>query len=91
MNAEGMGWISWIVLGALAGWVGSKIMPGKDPSGCIVTPLIGIVGALIGGFIATKLGFGGALAFDWRSLITATLGAVIVLFIWQLIKGKSAA
>jgi uncharacterized membrane protein YeaQ/YmgE (transglycosylase-associated protein family) len=83
-----MNWISWVILGALVGWAGRRILPGKDPGGCFVTPLIGIAGALLGGFLATKLGFGGVLGFDWRSLITAVLGSVIVLFIWRLIKGK---
>ncbi len=84
---EGMGLISWVVLGALAGFIGRRIMPGKDPGGCFVTPLIGIVGALVGGLVATWLGFGGISGFDWRSLIIAILGALVVLFIWRKIKG----
>ncbi len=88
---EGMGLISWVVLGALVGFIGRRIMPGKDPGGCLVTPLIGIIGALIGGFLATRLGFGGIDGFDIRSLIIAILGSLIVLFFWRLIKGKPTA
>lgn len=84
---EGMGLISWVVFGALAGWLARMIMPGKDPGGCFVTPLIGIVGAVIGGFLATLLGFGGVTRFDPRSFIVAVLGALIVLFLYRKIKG----
>jgi len=83
---QAMGLISWVVFGALAGWLSRMIMPGKDPGGCIVTPLIGIVGAVVGGWIATLLGFGGISGFDFRSLIIAILGALIVLFIYHKIK-----
>ncbi|MEP7009482.1 MAG: GlsB/YeaQ/YmgE family stress response membrane protein [Acidobacteriota bacterium] len=81
-----MGLISWVVFGALAGWLSRMIMPGKDPGGCVVTPLIGIVGAVIGGWIATLLGFGGISGFDFRSFIIAVLGALIVLFIYHRFK-----
>jgi uncharacterized membrane protein YeaQ/YmgE (transglycosylase-associated protein family) len=83
---QAMGLISWVVFGALAGWLSRMIMPGKDPGGCIVTPLIGIVGAVVGGWIATLLGFGGISGFDFRSFIIAVLGALIVLFIYHKIK-----
>ena len=83
----GMGLISWVVFGALAGWLARLIMPGKDPGGCFVTPLIGIVGGVVGGWVATLAGFGGISGFDWRSLIIAVLGALIVLFIYHKVKG----
>ncbi len=83
----GMGLISWVIFGALAGWLARVIMPGKDPGGCFVTPLIGIVGAVVGGWIATLLGFGGLSGFDWRSLLIAIVGALIVLFIYHKVKG----
>ncbi|HXU30359.1 MAG TPA: GlsB/YeaQ/YmgE family stress response membrane protein [Thermoanaerobaculia bacterium] len=83
-----MGLISWVVFGALAGWLSRMIMPGKDPGGCVVTPLIGIVGAVLGGWIATLLGFGGISGFDFRSFIIAVLGALIVLFIYHKVKGR---
>ncbi len=83
---QAMGLISWVVFGALAGWLSRMIMPGKDPGGCVVTPLIGIVGAVVGGWIATLLGFGGISGFDIRSFVIAVLGALIVLFIYHRFK-----
>lgn len=78
----------WIGLGLLAGAVAKFLMPGKDPGGCIITILLGIAGALLGGFLATYLGFGGAVAgFDPRSLITAILGSMLLLLAWRLMRG----
>jgi uncharacterized membrane protein YeaQ/YmgE (transglycosylase-associated protein family) len=81
-----MGLISWIVMGALAGLLGKFLTPGKDPGGCIITPLIGIVGAVVGGFIATSLGFGGLSGFDLRSLAIATVGAILFLLVLRLLR-----
>ena len=85
---EAMGLISWIVFGLIAGIIAKFIMPGKDPGGCIITIVIGVVGALLGGFIATYLGFGGISGFDWRSLLIAVIGALLLLAIWRLISGR---
>ncbi len=85
---EAMGLISWIVFGLIAGLIAKLIMPGKDPGGCIITVIIGVVGALLGGFIATALGFGGISGFDWRSLFIAILGSLVLLFIWRAIAGR---
>jgi uncharacterized membrane protein YeaQ/YmgE (transglycosylase-associated protein family) len=85
---EGMGLISWIVFGLIAGAIAKFIMPGKDPGGCIVTMIIGVVGALLGGFVATALGFGGISGFDWRSMIIAIIGALLLLLIWRMISGR---
>lgn len=85
---EGMGLIAWIVLGLIAGLIAKAIMPGKDPSGCIITIIIGIVGALLGGFLSTFFGFGGLSGgLDWRNLIIATIGAIVLLAIWRMIRG----
>ena len=83
-----MGLISWVVFGLLAGVLAKWIMPGKDPGGCVVTSILGIIGAVLGGWVASLLGFGGISGFDWRSLIVAILGALLVLFLWRTIKGK---
>jgi len=74
-----VGLVYWILMGLVAGAVAKLITPGRDPGGCIITILIGIAGALVGGFLATLLGFGGLSGFDLRSLIIAILGAVILL------------
>jgi uncharacterized membrane protein YeaQ/YmgE (transglycosylase-associated protein family) len=85
---EGMGLVSWIVLGLIAGLIAKWVMPGKDPGGCVVTVIIGVIGAVIGGYLATLLGFGGISGFDWRSLFIAILGSLVLLFVWRLISGK---
>lgn len=85
---EGAGLIAWIVLGLIAGLIAKAIMPGKDPGGCIITIIIGVVGALLGGFLSTLLGFGGlAGGLDWRNLVIATIGAIVLLAIWRMIRG----
>jgi uncharacterized membrane protein YeaQ/YmgE (transglycosylase-associated protein family) len=85
---EAMGLLTWIVFGLIAGIVAKLLMPGKDPGGCIITILIGIAGALLGGFLATALGFGGITGFDWRSLIIAVLGAIVLLLLYRMIAGR---
>lgn len=84
---QGMGLIAWIVLGGIAGLIAKALMPGKDPGGCILTVVIGIVGALLGGFLATALGFGGLSGFDWRSLVIAVIGAFVLLAILRIFRG----
>jgi len=78
--------IGWIIIGAIAGVLGKLIMPGDDPGGIIVTILLGIAGAFVGGFIMqTILGFGSG-GFIWTILV-ATLGAVILLAIYRAFVG----
>ena len=85
---EIMGLGSWILMGLIAGAVGKFLLPGKDPGGCIVTIIIGIAGALLGGFLATYLGYGGVSGLDIRSLVVATLGAILLLLVLRIFKGK---
>ena len=81
------GIIGWIVVGLIAGALAKWIMPGKDPGGIIVTILIGIVGGLLGGFIGTKIGIGGG---NIVNILLATAGAVILLWIYRLVKSRTA-
>jgi uncharacterized membrane protein YeaQ/YmgE (transglycosylase-associated protein family) len=81
-----MGILSWIVFGLIAGVLAKLIMPGKDPGGVIVTILIGIAGAVIGGFIANGLGFGSVNGFDFRSFIIAIVGSLILLVGYRMMK-----
>lgn len=85
---EMMGLFSWIFMGLLAGALGRFLLPGKDELGCFSTILTGIVGAIVGGFVATALGFGGFQGFDVYSLILATIGAILFLFLMRLFRGK---
>ena len=75
------------MIGAIAGALGKLIMPGRDPGGIIVTILIGMAGAIVGGFIVQGLlGLGGG-GFIW-SILVATLGAIVLLAIYRLIVGR---
>jgi uncharacterized membrane protein YeaQ/YmgE (transglycosylase-associated protein family) len=77
-----------VVLGLVAGSLAKYLMPGRDPSGCIVTIVLGIVGAVVGGVIGTRLGWGTVTAahFNPRSLALATLGAIVVLGLGRLVR-----
>jgi uncharacterized membrane protein YeaQ/YmgE (transglycosylase-associated protein family) len=79
----GMIWniVLWIVLGGIAGWIASMIMGRNAQMGAIANILAGIVGAVIGGFLFNLLGASGATGFNLYSLIVATLGAVVLLFV----------
>jgi len=85
--------IAWIVLGLLAGLIAKKIMPGAERIGLILTTLLGIVGAILGGFLATALGFGDPIDefFDISTWIAAIIGALIVLFAWNAISSRRTA
>ncbi|MBX6362685.1 MAG: GlsB/YeaQ/YmgE family stress response membrane protein [Gemmatimonadetes bacterium] len=81
-----MGILSWILFGLIAGAIAKFIVPGKDPGGCLVTILIGIAGAMIGGFLGTHVfHFGRVERFDLRSLGIAILGAVLLLLVFRLL------
>lgn len=81
-----MGFITWILLGLVVGALAKWIMPGKDPGGLIVTILLGIAGAVVGGWVGTFIGFGKVSGFDFRSLVIAVGGAVLLLFAYRKIK-----
>ena len=83
-----MGILSWIVFGFIAGAVAKLLMPGDDPGGCIITILLGVAGAFVGGFIGSLLGFGGATKFNLISFATAIGGAMLLLLAYRFIKKK---
>ena len=78
--------LMWALLGLVAGAIAKKIMPGKDPGGIIITILIGIAGAVVGGFIFEFLGWGSASGFNFYSLFVAVAGAVLLLWGYRKIK-----
>ena len=82
------GVIGWIVFGLIVGALAKLLMPGKDPGGIIVTMLIGIVGALLGGFIGRSLGWYGP--EDAAGFLMSLVGAVLLLFIYRMMIGRSA-
>jgi uncharacterized membrane protein YeaQ/YmgE (transglycosylase-associated protein family) len=75
-----MGVLSWILLGLVVGLLAKWIMPGPDPGGTIMTILLGVGGAFVGGFLASQLGLGTVTGFDLRSVAVATGGAVLLLW-----------
>ena len=83
-----MGIIAWIVVGLIAGALAKLIMPGDDPGGIIVTILLGIVGAFVGGFVVNLLGGAGVSGFNLWSIVVATIGAIILLAIYRLVAGR---
>jgi uncharacterized membrane protein YeaQ/YmgE (transglycosylase-associated protein family) len=89
-----MGIIGWIILGLLAGFIAKAILPGEDPGGIIVTTLLGVAGALVGGFIAQALGFGDPIDefFDLSTWLGAIIGAILLLLIYRaLFSGRRTA
>jgi uncharacterized membrane protein YeaQ/YmgE (transglycosylase-associated protein family) len=84
-----MGIIAWIVVGLIAGALAKFILPGDDPGGIIVTILIGIAGAFVGGFVFSLLGGTGMTGFSLWSIIVATIGAIILLLLYRLIASRT--
>ena len=85
-----MGILGWILLGLLAGIIAKALMPGDDDLGVILTTLLGIAGALLGGFIALALGLGDPIDefFDISTWLAAVIGALIILFAWNAITDR---
>ena len=88
MDTVGMGWIAWIVLGLIAGFIASKIV-NHTGSGILIDIVLGIVGAIVGGFIGSKLGLGGVDGFNLWSILLAVIGAVIVLVIYNAVARRA--
>lgn len=83
-----IGIVSWIAVGLIAGILGKLIMPGRDPGGFLLTIVIGMLGALVGGLVVQLLGGTGLTGFSIWSILVATLGAFILLAIYRLFAGS---
>lgn len=88
-----MGIIAWIVLGLLAGVLAKMLLPGDDPGGIIITTIVGIIGALLGGFLARAFGLGDPIDefFDISTWIAAIAGAMVLLVAYRAIAGRGGA
>ena len=85
-----MGIIAWIILGAIAGWITNMIMGGGE--GVILTILLGIVGAVVGGWlVGTVLGIADVTGLNINSIIVAVVGAIVVVAIYRAVEGRSGA
>ena len=81
-----MGILSWIVMGLIVGLLAKFLMPGKDPGGLIVTVLLGVAGAFVGGYVGSLLGFGTVTGFNLGSILLSTCGAILLLILYRFIK-----
>jgi len=82
-----MGILAWVFLGGIAGWIASMIMGKNASMGLVLNIVVGIIGASIGGFAFGLLGGAGVTGFNLYSLLVATGGAVILLYIVKLVRG----
>jgi uncharacterized membrane protein YeaQ/YmgE (transglycosylase-associated protein family) len=81
-----MGFIAWIVLGGIAGWIASMIMKTDAQQGLLANIVVGIIGAFVGGFVFSLFGGSGVSGFNVPSLVVAVIGAVITLYIYKMIR-----
>jgi uncharacterized membrane protein YeaQ/YmgE (transglycosylase-associated protein family) len=88
-----VGIIGWILLGFLAGLIAKAIMPGAERGGFILTTLLGIGGALLGGFLAAVFGLGDPIDefFDLSTWVAAVVGALVILFVWNTVERRRTA
>ncbi|MEO1991692.1 MAG: GlsB/YeaQ/YmgE family stress response membrane protein [Pirellulales bacterium] len=84
-----MGIIAWVVFGLIAGAIARTLVPGSGAYGLVVTAVIGVVGALVGGFIGTQLGFGEVDGFDIRSFAIAVMGSVLLLLGYRAVNRRN--
>lgn len=85
-NKKPMSIIAWIILGGIAGWIGSMIMGTDASQGLFLNIIVGIIGAIVGGFVFNSLGEGGVSGFNLYSLIVATIGSIILLWLIGLMR-----
>jgi len=85
-----VGIIGWILLGFLVGVIAKALMPGEERGGCILTTLLGVGGALLGGLLASIFGLGDPIDefFDLSTWVAAIIGAVVILAIWRAVNGR---
>ncbi|MEY8759939.1 GlsB/YeaQ/YmgE family stress response membrane protein [Chryseobacterium tongliaoense] len=84
-----MGILTWIIFGLIAGAIAKMIMPGTQGGGWLMTIILGIVGAFVGGFVGSLLGWGTVDSFDFRSMLLAVGGALVVLWIFGMASKRS--
>jgi uncharacterized membrane protein YeaQ/YmgE (transglycosylase-associated protein family) len=83
-----MGILAWIVVGLIGGTIAKMLMPGNDPGGIILTILLGIAGAIVGGYIAVALAISnGVDDFDLGSIALSVVGSMLLLFVYRLATG----
>ena len=88
-----MGIIAFVILGAIAGVIAKAILPGDDPGGLVITTIIGVVGAILGGFLAAALFDAHPLDefFDISTWLTAIVGSIVLLVIYRAVVGRGGS
>ena len=86
MNMGQMGWLAWLIVGAIAGWLASKVM--RTSQGLLTDVLVGIVGAFIGGFLFNQFGTTGVTGFNIWSVFVAFVGSIVLLMLIRLFSGR---
>lgn len=81
------GWLGWILIGLIAGAIARAVTPGPGPGGCLMTILLGIAGAVLAGFLGRQLGW--YEVGEGAGFLAAIVGAVIILFIYRLVAGRT--
>jgi uncharacterized membrane protein YeaQ/YmgE (transglycosylase-associated protein family) len=79
--------LGWIILGLISGFIASKVV-NKQGEGCFINIALGLVGAMVGGFIFTTIGGSSVNGFNLYSMFVAVIGAIVVLFIWHAVTGR---
>lgn len=87
MDFGQMGWLAWLIVGALAGWLASLVMKTNRQQGLLMDIIVGIVGAFIGGFLFNQFGAAGVTGFDIWSIFVAFVGASVLLVVIRLLTG----
>jgi len=83
--------VAWIVVGLIAGWLAKMISPGPERGGLMMTLIIGVIGALVGGALFNYFGRSGATGITLYSILVATVGAVVFLWVWKMLAGRRLA
>jgi uncharacterized membrane protein YeaQ/YmgE (transglycosylase-associated protein family) len=85
-----MGWLAWIIVGGIAGWLASKVMGTNRQQGLLLDIIVGIVGAFVGGFLFSAIGVSGVTGFNIWSVFVAFIGAVVLLGVLRLIDRRGS-
>jgi uncharacterized membrane protein YeaQ/YmgE (transglycosylase-associated protein family) len=88
MDMSQMGWLAWIIVGAIAGWLASLVMKTNRQQGLLLDIVVGILGAFIGGFLFNQFGSAGVTGFNIWSVFVAFVGAVVLLAFIRLVNGR---
>jgi uncharacterized membrane protein YeaQ/YmgE (transglycosylase-associated protein family) len=90
MDSNIMSWLAWIIIGGVAGWLASMVMKTNARQGLLMDIIVGIIGAVIGGFLLNAVGMSGVTGFNIWSLLVAFIGAVVLLGVLRLLSRRGA-